>query len=80
MSRLGFFLIDRTYTTARLKLKMKSINEFYGQERRKIGSRVEVARLLGINPRTLERRETGKYRITEEMLAALELFKSKSGK
>ena len=63
-----------------MNLKMKSRNEFYGQERRKIGSRIEVARLLGINPRTLERRETGKYRITEEMLAALEFFKSKEKK
>lgn len=51
--------------------------EFYRRLRESVGSREEVARLLGLNVRTLRRRESGENRINDEMVAALEFVKSK---
>ena len=59
---------------------MKSGQEFYRKLRESIGTRREAAALLGVNYKTLERRELGRNRITDEMVAALEFFKSKEKK
>jgi len=59
---------------------MQARNKFYAQLRQSAGTRKEVAALLGIHPKTVERRELGRTQITDEMVAALEFFKSKEKK
>ena len=51
-----------------------SRNKFYTELRSKIGTRREVAKLLGVCYKTVERRELGHTEITEEMIAALEFW------
>ena len=46
-------------------------HRFYKNLREKIGTRDEVSKLLGIHKRTLERREGGQIKITDEMVSAL---------
>lgn len=56
---------------------MANAASFYRQLRESVGTIPEVARLLGVHRRTIVRREQGAVKITEEMVAALEFFKSK---
>ena len=55
-------------------------SDFYKKLRQSVGSRREVSKLLGIHVRTLARRETGTIKINDEMVAALEFFKTKGQK
>ena len=48
----------------------------YKRLRESVGTREYVARLLGVNVKTLWRRENNKCRITEEMVLALVMLKS----
>ena len=50
---------------------MKDRTAFYEELRRKIGTRQQVAKLLGLCNKTIERRELGRTKITDEMVAAL---------
>ena len=50
---------------------MKPRNKSYAELRAKIGTPKEVAKLLGVHQRTLERRESGEVEITDEMNLAL---------
>jgi len=56
---------------------MQKRNKFYKSLRAKIGTPKEVAKLLGVHLRTLERRESGQVEITDEMVAALEFWINK---
>ena len=49
---------------------------FYRKLRESVGSRKYVSKLLGVNLKTLWRRENNKCRITEEMTLALLMLKS----
>jgi hypothetical protein len=53
---------------------MKPRHKLYKSLREKIGARKEVSKLLGIHVRTLERREDGQIKISDEMVAALEFW------
>lgn len=67
-------------TVCLLCFKMKSRAEFYSQLRKEVGTFKYVASLLGVSERTLYRRERGEAPVTNEMVAALELFKSREKK
>lgn len=56
---------------------MAKSHTFYKSLRQSVGTRKQVAALLGLCPKTIERRELGHVKITDEMVAALEFFKSK---
>ena len=56
---------------------MANSHKFYSTLRQSVGTRKQVAALLGIHPKTVERRELGHTKITDEMVAALEFFKSR---
>lgn len=59
---------------------MMARNKFYQTLRESVGTQLEVALLLGVHVRTIKRREQGLVAITDEMVAALEFFKSKEKK
>ena len=50
---------------------IKMTQEDYKRLRKKVGSQTEVAELLGLSRPTIQRRESEKARITEEMAIAL---------
>ena len=60
--------------TTKARPRMKPRHRFYQSLRAKIGTRKEVSKLLGVHVRTIERREKGEIKISDEMVLALEML------